>query len=81
MQDSWLQYQLDKHYRQESQIKAKKARCCRALRTINGKPGLYRTTLTRFGKALSTVGNSLQKRYSRRSEPPVPQQTYWPDAA
>ena len=81
MQDSWLQMQLDKHYRKETQLKARKARCCRALRAINGTPGLYGTTLTQIGKAFSTVGNSLQKRYGRRSEPPVPQQTYWPDAA
>ena len=81
MQDTWLQYQLDRHYRKETEVRARKARCCRALQAINGQPGLYRATWTRIGRALSTLGYRLQERYDRREAQPVPRQTYWPDAA
>lgn len=79
MQDSWLQYQLDRHYRLETEARARKARGCRALRALTGQPGLYGATLTRIGKALSTVGNRLQRRYGQRD--PQPQPPYWPDVA
>lgn len=81
MQGSWQQIHLARYYRKETEAKAKKARCVRAMKAINGHPGLYGSTLTRIGKALSTMGNSLQKRYGRREGRPVPQAPYWPDVA
>jgi hypothetical protein len=71
---------VDRHYRLETEAQAKKARCCRALRALSGQPGLYGATLTRIGKALSTVGDRLQKRYGQRAPQPLPHPTYWPDA-
>ena len=78
MHDSWLQIQLDRHYRKETETRARKIRCGRAMSALSGQPGLYGAALAQIGKALSTMGNTLQKRYSRRERPQAP---YWPDVA
>lgn len=81
MENFGFQYQLDTQYRREAKAQARKTRCRSALKVINGQPGLFRTTLTRLGKTLSTVGNSLQKHYGRHEVQPLAKQTRWPDAA
>lgn len=81
MQDLGMQYQLDRHYRNETEAQAKKVRCGRAMAALEGQPGLYGTTLTQIGRALSTMGNRLQERYGRRAGQPVSAAPYWPDVA
>lgn len=61
MHDSWLQYQLDKHYRKETESQATKARYARTLR----RKKLERNTVKLVQPKTETPlpGNTLRKRY------------------
>ena len=80
MQELMFDPRINKLYREEQMAKAAKIRRANQLKAINRKPGLTGKTLTSVGKALSKAGNVLQERYSTLEEPPVPRQTYRPDA-
>ena len=80
MQELMFDPRINKLYREEQMAKAAKIRRANQLKAINRKPGLTGKTLTSVGKALSKAGSVLQERYSTLEEPPVPRQTYRPDA-
>jgi hypothetical protein len=61
MQDTWLQYQLDKHYRKETESQATKARHARTLQRKKLERNTVKVIQPRTEPLLP--GNTLRKRY------------------
>ena len=61
MQDSWLQYQLDKHYRKDRESQATKARRVRRLRRKKLAPNTVKLSAPKTDTPLPA--NTLRKRY------------------
>ena len=61
MHDSWLQIQLDKHHRKETESAATKARRARKLQRKKLAPNTVKLTAAKTDTPIQ--GNTLRKRY------------------
>lgn len=74
-----FQEQLDRLHREGMMRKAEEARRTKDLLNANGKPEVYAQMLARVGKALSSMGDTLQDRYGKLDKQPVPLESFWAD--